>query len=256
MSQALYVAWRGGEAKSGHWGPVGRLDFEDGFYRFTYTQGARSLSGFTPFSGMNDLQQVYESSELFPLFANRLLSRSRPEYEAYLQWSGFALDNPPDPIAILGVTEGRRATDSVEVFPCPAPDSQGCFINKFFLHGLRWMSPEVQAMVAQLAPGDPLSLQLEQGNPHDPLAVSVAGDQSGQPQRLGYVPRYLAQDVCKVFTHCEPDFISLTVERLNLQAPLQQRLLCRLSACWPPDFQPCAGPEFQPIARVMAALHA
>ena len=113
MSNALYVAWRSGDATQGRWGPVGRLERLGTEYRFAYTKGARSLKGFQAVPEMPHLDKVYESEELFPLFANRLLSKSRPEYEAYLTWGGFDPDNPPDPIAILGVTEGRRATDSL-----------------------------------------------------------------------------------------------------------------------------------------------
>ena len=115
---ALFVAYRGGAPQHGGWGPVGRLEHDGGLYRFCYTRGASTLPGFRPFSQMEDLSQVYESEELFPLFDNRLLSPSRPEYEAFLRWGGFDPNNPPDPIAILGVTEGIRQTDQVEVFPC------------------------------------------------------------------------------------------------------------------------------------------
>src|ERR1051326_7716674 len=97
---ALLVASRSLDPGQGGWSPIGRLDFDRGTYRFVYTQGARTAPGFTPFSGMENLEEVYESHELFPVFANRLLSESRPEYEAYLQWSGFDPANPPDPIAI------------------------------------------------------------------------------------------------------------------------------------------------------------
>ena len=114
----LFVAWRGDDPQHG-WGPVGRLEYDEGVYRFSYTRGARTLIGFRPFPEMSDLDRIYESNELFPLFANRLLSRSRQEYEAFLLWGGFDPNNPPDPIAILGVTEGIRQTDSIEVFPCP-----------------------------------------------------------------------------------------------------------------------------------------
>ncbi len=66
------------------WRPVvGELQHDDDLYRFWYTSGARK-PGFRPFAQMEQLDQVYESETLFPLFANRLLSESRPEYEAYL----------------------------------------------------------------------------------------------------------------------------------------------------------------------------
>jgi len=132
MKKALFVAWRTRDPDHPGWGPVGRLEFEEGIYRFFYTHGAQSLPpGFQPFAQMDDLEQVYESTELFPLFANRLLSERRPEYDAYLRWSGFEHANPPDPMTILAVTEGQRQTDAVEVFPCPVPG--GLLLEPFFL---------------------------------------------------------------------------------------------------------------------------
>src|SRR5665213_2277786 len=133
----LFVASRSSEPNNRGWTPIGRLEFDHGTYRFVYTKGAKMAEGFTPFIGMENLEEIHESAELFPVFVNRLLSKSRPEYEAFLQWSGFDPANPPDPISILGVTEGIRQTDSIEVFPYPVPDENGCYLNKFFLHGLR-----------------------------------------------------------------------------------------------------------------------
>ena len=108
------------------------------------------LPDFKPFPGMLDLDAVYVSSELFPLLANRVLARSRPEYEAFLTWGGFDPDAPPDPLALLGITEGLRQTDSVEVFPCPQKDADGCYLNKFFLHGVRWMPPAARERITCL----------------------------------------------------------------------------------------------------------
>jgi len=125
MANALLVAWRSGAPERG-WQPVGRLEYDGGVYRFFYTQGAKMLADFQPFPQMENLEEVYESEELFPVFANRLLSKSRPEYEAYLKWGGFDPNNPPQPLSILGVTEGRRQPDSIEMFPCPVPDTSGC----------------------------------------------------------------------------------------------------------------------------------
>ena len=115
MTSALFVAWRSPETTGGRWGPVGRLEHGTGGYQFLYTRGAKTLAGFQPFPEMPRLDVVYELDELFPLFANRLLSKSRPEYQAYLTWGGFDPNDTPDPIGLLGVTEGLRATDQVEV---------------------------------------------------------------------------------------------------------------------------------------------
>jgi HIRAN domain len=251
MKTALFVAWRNQSEIHQGWGPVGRLEHEDGIYRFFYTNGARTLLGFKPFSEMPNLDEVYESTELFPIFKNRLLAEQRPEYEKFLRWGGFSVESPPDPILILGVTEGKKATDSVEVFPCPVPDAQSCYLNKFFVHGLRWMNPASQKRIEQLKPDERLFVMPDIQNSYDENAIAIRTDHDRT--MLGYVPRYLAADVSILCRSCELDFIELFVERVNLDAPLQQRLLCRMHACWPDNFRPCSGPAFQPIPSSVPA---
>jgi hypothetical protein len=240
---ALFVAWRSEQSGSG-WRPVGRLVHDGGLYRYCYTRGARK-EGFRPFQGMDDLDQVYESESLFPLFANRLLAPSRPEYEDYLRWSGFDPDSPPDPIVVLGVTEGIRQTDAIEVFPCPAPDVDGCYLTKFFLHGVRWMPPSVIERIALLSESEPLKLMPDLQNNADSNAVALRTER--ERTMIGYVPRYLAYDVKSLLQNCEVDFIDISVDRVNPSAPLQNRVLCRMNACWPVGFVPCSSEEFLPI---------
>ena len=252
MNNALFVAWRSTGPDGGHWGPIGRLERCGEGYRFLYTKGARTLRDFQPFPEMPALDAVYESDELFPLFSNRLLARSRPEYEAYLAWSGFDVAQPPDPIAILAVTEGRRATDSLELFPCPTPDVDGCYLNKFFLHGIRWCGAVAEARVMTLHSGELLHIELEDENESDANAVALYT--TTDFMKIGYVPRYLARDERHLVDECA--FIEVAVERVNPSAPRQQRLLCRLNACWPDGFRPCDDEAFQPIvASVPTPCH-
>lgn len=240
---ALFVAWRPAAQHEG-WRPVGRLEHEAGLYRFFYTEGARK-PGFRPFPQMEDLQQVYESEELFPVFANRLLSESRPEYEDFLRWGGFDVADPPDPIVILGVTEGIRQTDAIEVFPCPQPDGESCYLNKFFLHGIRWVPDAALDRVATLREGESLKLMPDPQNNYDPNAVAVRTD--ADRTLIGYIPRYLAPDVLHLFYSCGSGYTEVLVERVNRDAPLQNRVLCRMRACWPDGFVPCSGEDFEPI---------
>jgi hypothetical protein len=246
MNTVLFVASRSGDSAQGGWSPVGRLEFDHGVYRFVYTKGARTAKGFARFSGMDDLEATYESDELFPIFANRLLSKSRPEYEAFLRWSGFDPADPPDPIAILGVTEGIRQTDQVEVFPCPMRDENGCYLNKFFLHGLRYMPDAAKARVFELKEGEALFPMPDFCNPTDSNAVALRPAE-GERFIIGYVPRYLAGDVWRLLSECGLDSLRLSVHRVNRDAPLQQRLLCRMTACWPDAFRPCSDESFEPI---------
>jgi hypothetical protein len=250
MSQ-LFVAARSSNTEHAQWKPVGVLSHENDTYFFAYTQGAQSLDGFKPFHGMDDLETVYASAELFPVFKNRLLTERRAEYENYLKWSGFALGATPDPIAVLGVTEGIRLTDAIELFPKPAPNSEGLFTNKFFLHGLRNMPEAARLRVAQLKAGDRLVLAPEQDNAYDQYAVSLLDGE--QNVKLGYVPRYLARDLHRLAEECTPQNMQVCVAQVNLDAPLQQRLLCHLQACWPQQFQPCSDDDFLPITELAVA---
>jgi hypothetical protein len=63
---------------------------------------------------------------------------------------------------------------------------------------------------------------------------------------VGYVPRYLASEAIP-FLNANIEF-RVYVERVNPPpAPTQQRLLCRLEACWPNNFQPFASDTYQPV---------
>ena len=242
----LFVASRSREPDNARWEPVGRLEHDQGIYRFSYTRGAQTLPGFSPLFGMDDWTAVYESDELFPIFKNRLLTERRAEYEAYLNWSGFDAVNPPDPVALLGVTEGIRTTDSIELFPCPTPDANGMFSNKFFMHGLRYMPDAAKERVAALREGEALFLMPDLCNTNDPYAVALRTDHDRF--MVGYVPRYLGRDLTRLFSRCSPEHMHVFVDRVNIDAPLQQRLLCRMEACWPDGFTPCSDDAFQSLA--------
>lgn len=239
--KAIFVAWRPPQPDLSGWRPVGRLIHDAGIYQYCYTLGARK-PGFQPFPGMKNLDQVYESESLFPVFKNRLLPSNRPEYDAYLRWSGFAISSPPEPLVVLGVTEGRRETDALEVFPCPVPEADHSFLNRFFLHGIRWMHETTISRVNQLKIGEPLKLMLDPQNIADRNAVAVRTEM--ERQVIGYVPRYLAHDV-HILLNC--NFIHLNVLQVNLDAPLQNRVLCEMHACWPEGFRPCGTEDFLPI---------
>src|SRR5262249_37475981 len=125
----LYVAWRNPENRS--WFPVGRLSYDGSVYRFVYTKGVLQSPRFVRFGQMEDLSVVYESRELFPLFANRLLSKKRPEYQDFLQWLSVPAGQD-DPLTLLARTGGIRATDTLVVFPCPERQNDNTYRVQFF----------------------------------------------------------------------------------------------------------------------------
>lgn len=247
----LFLAWQ--DPHSRRWFPVGRLTLNNGSYQFVYTCGAREAQekcNFQPISMFPRLDRPYESEELFPLFANRVPSRSRLDYGQYVEWLNLP-EHESDPLAILLRSGGRRATDTFEVFPCPEPDENGLYRVHFFVHGMNHLSSESITRISQLVPGERLLLLWDFQNPYDPSALMLrTNDKSpgdGYRHIVGYCPAYLLPDIFDVLGNCD-EYPKVCVERTNPPpAPLQFKLLCNLTACWPAGFRPFSDKIYQPI---------
>jgi hypothetical protein len=244
----LFLAWRSSRTRT--WYTVGRLT-TNGLYRFVYTRGAEEAErygGFTAIPGFPDREQVYESEALFPLFSNRLLPRSRPDYPEWVEWLSLP-EHDDDPVALLARSGGQRATDNFEVYPAPERRSDGGYHVHFFAHGLRHFPPSSVARAARLRPGEPLLLMHDFQNLVDPRALMLrtAEIEAGDIHSVGFCPRYLLSDVLELLEQ-SPDSAKVAVERVNPPpAPTQFRLLCNLTLQWPTNFEPFSGSEHQPI---------
>lgn len=246
----LYLSWR---QPGNRWWPVGRLSRDGGGgFVFAYTEGANAAAegGFRPLSAFPDLEQVYRSAALFPVFQNRLPPRTRPDYGDFVEWLDLPSDER-DPLVMLARSGGQRETDMFEVFSVPEPQADGAYRATFFLHGLRHRGPEAEAEAGRLKAGDELTLEAEPGNPKDALAIRIMARVHGV--HIGFVPRYLCSDVHRVIA-ASPGAVRVRVRRLNpVPTPVQFRVLCELDAPWPVGFEPLAGPEFRTLAGIPAA---
>jgi len=241
--KALFIAWQ--DTKTRRWAPVGRLTREDGVYRFVYTRGAEEMADFRPFGRMQDLHKAYKSEELFPIFANRILAKNRPEYRDYLKWLGLS-DAQYDALEELARTGGLRATDSLELFPCPEPTEGKNYEVYFFGRGLRHLHMENQERAHQLRPGERLFLMQDLQNSHDSMALLM---RTSDPITLvGYAPRYYSAEFTQLIRSTGPDQVKVTVEQMNTDAPIQYRVLCKLVSPWPANFSPCTKEEFKALA--------
>ena len=105
VARALFVAWQNPDTR--RFTPVARLAQVTGdecqdCFEFAYIHAARQATeqGFLPFLAFPELETLYRAHELFPMFANRILSTSRPDYPEYLERLGL----PPataSPVLIL-----------------------------------------------------------------------------------------------------------------------------------------------------------
>ena len=238
----LYVAWQDPDSRA--FVPVGRLgrDCTDGevAYEYRYLRNAERLERFRPFVGFPHLRQAYRSSELFPFFENRLMPRTRPDYPDFVGALGLAPD--ADPFEVLARSEGRRQTDTIEVFPQPELDDSVARC-RFLVHGVRYV-PGAQDAIDSLARGDRLRLLVDRQNPTDTCAVLLRDDSF---RLLGWVPRYLTELVHTPLDHLGPTGVDVHVEHVgDRDGPVHLRLLCTLEAQWPTDWaSPMSGPEFE-----------
>lgn len=239
----LFLAWQDPDSRG--WLPVGKLSTDGDAYEFVYTKGALA-PGFRPLGQMEDLHRRYRSTALFPLFSNRLLSRRRPEYRSLLEWVNLS-EGEDTPIQVLARTEGVRATDTLTVFPRPEPDKDGTYRMHFFSHGIQYLPPETIEAINALRPGTRLFLLLDVQNEHDEFAIALRTD---MPATLvGYCPRYLARDFRQIIAPADdPTSVQVRIQQVNVDAPLQLRLLCTIEGTWPEGFEACTDDAYAPLA--------
>lgn len=240
----LFVSWQDPESR---WiRPVGVLTATSSrgerSYEFRYVRGARELPRFRPFVEFPELGEVYRSSELFPMFQNRLMARERADYGDYLASLDLELD--AEPFEVLAASFGRRTTDTVEVFAEPRVDpASGVAECRFLARGIRHITGAPEA-VSRLRPGEHLRLHHEIDNEFDHQALVLL---TKDGDRVGYVPVYLADYLHRAASIAggSLEAIDVRVEHANADGPTHLRLLCHVRSPAPPGG--LTAPDLEPI---------
>lgn len=243
----LYVAWQDPASRAIR--PVGVLtamvEAGEPLYEYRYIRGALDIDAFRPFVEFPDLEGVYRSPVLFPMFQNRLMPRRRSDYPEYLASLGLDVADDPDPFEVLATSFGQRATDTVEVFEPPRLDERtGRARCRFLCRGVRHQDG-AEAAIATLAVGDRLHLEVQPDNPVDPQAIRLRTDGGAY---VGWVPAYLVN-----FLHRAARLagglqqIDVHVEHRNTEGPWHLRLLCTMAS--PMPIGGFASPELEPLGR-------
>ena len=212
MMKRLFLTCQFQNNESRKWYPVGELNFDGETYRFFYIKGAETAqneANFQPLVSFPDLREIYESTELFPMFANRVMPESRPEYRQTIEWLALA-ENQTDPLAFLARTGGAKVTDKFEIFCYPELDEKGDYNLHFFPHGLRYVRDDAIKRISSLERGDRLFLAKAFQNPYDKNALQL---QTRDNSIVGYCPSYLLDDVNEIV---EKNIdLEVCVERVN-----------------------------------------
>ncbi|HPE58851.1 MAG TPA: HIRAN domain-containing protein [Thiolinea sp.] len=239
MNKRLLLFWQNPQSR--RWMTLGLLEKREDVYTFHYSLSAQKTPEFIPFGVMNDLSKTYEARELFPIFKNRLLAKNRPEFAEYMDWLNLDRESASD-MDELSKSGGIRATDNLQLFPYPE-EQDGKYIVEFFVHGIRYVPARQMDRISALKSGDGLFLMKDVQNRADALALAIRTDDP--PEIIGYCPSFFTQDINRLLKILPAVDVRLTVGKVNLVAPLQYRLLCRLESPWPENFTAFADAEFE-----------
>jgi len=244
MTKELFLLWQ--TPANNKWLPIGKLLYDAKKYIFKYTIGAelaRNKENFIAFSQMDDLKKIYKSDELYPLFKNRLLPKSRPEYQKYLNWLDLDDKNYSD-FEELSRTGGSKATDSFRILQIPE-NNNGKYEVSFFVNGIRYLTTNSIDRIDRFEKNRSLYLMRDIQNKFDSSALVLRTDDP--VEIVGYCPAFFVDEFNKLIEINNAENIKVSVVKLNSQAPLQFRLLCKLSTLWPSDFISFDQEAFQTI---------
>lgn len=205
---------------------VGWLRVNADRFTFAYTPDAELDRDFEPFGNFPDLRATYESTELFPFFADRVMSAAQPGFDDLI--SALGLDRETaTPVELLARSWGRSSHDSIQIVPEPVELADGTVSRLFLVSGVSHVDEDhpgkVSKVISRLKSGQRLSLRDEPDNPVNSDALVIEAD----GRHVGWMPDYLLPAVRKA--QSEAKSADVVVEHANGPAtPWHLRLLCRL----------------------------
>ena len=191
MENKMWLIWK--QPKSRRRYKIGTLSYLDNSYKFCYVNpelDEAQKDGFKYFPGFDDINNVYESDELFANIATRLPNVSRSDYLEILNL--YNLDKTSSKFDILRATRGRLLTDNYEFVPVFNPNKV-----EFDVAGTRhcFNTKENYELIKE---NDKLLLELEPDNQYDKNAIKVILCKNNKKYKLGYVPRYYASELTSI----------------------------------------------------------
>ncbi len=236
----LAVAWRNRPRKL--IAPVGVLDHGATGYRFQYLESTHSaVEGFRPFIGFPDLDQVYESTRLWPFFDLRVMDRKRPDFPEYVRRLGLPHD--ASTLDILSRSGGEQKGDSVLLVEAPAVANDGDTESIFVVRGSRYAGPENQTTLAvdPLRPGDALKIVDDPTNEANPDALALT---TADAVPVGWVPDLLI-DYARLVRDAHGG--ATVVQNNGPEAPWHLRLVVRIAGRVAPGTSIFTEPPWPPI---------
>lgn len=236
LVRTLFVAWQDPESRRIF--PVARLTRRrSGEYELRYINAVRAAQqrGFAGLPGFEQLEEPHVSAELPAIFRQRparrhpAASKSAASEPGAGERTGELLDATP--ITLFVRRPGSDTPERLEAF---APPLRGSDERRWGVFEARGVGRVQQALevLATLEPHEQLLVRAETDNAYNPNALALQR-RDGTP--IGYVPDYLANELCAVGGRSHQLQIEVLESRrvTFAPAPVVYRVLCRYSC--PPE---------------------
>lgn len=241
----LFLFWKA-DGHDEDYIPVGRLHYDGQCFHFSYVNGVLQAlkTGYAPIPEFPDIYSSYEDRTLFPIFANRLMNRTRKHFDRYLE--ALAISPDMHELHELARSGGKKATDRYRIVP--TPERRGGKLSLvFFVEGLR-LSPlgnELNSILSDSKPGDVLHLVIR-GQNSSAQPVIELHTQTGH--LIGRVPQYFTKALIPLLQN-SAEGILCRVLRINypLSTYAPDILLVEVTSNWPAGWKPFSDEEFQNV---------
>lgn len=181
----LLLNWKG--PKTGNNYPVGILQKDPSNYTFFYNKEVlieAEKEGFVPFIGLSNVNTVYESQKMFPVFERRLPGSGRNAFKKFLRDNDLERSDDVN-WDYFCITKGKLATDSL-TFLVPV-----LYENEMLFLGCEiagWSHTKKDNRdFGELSDHD-LDVKIDENNKNDNYAVELL-DPHNNNSRVGYIPR-------------------------------------------------------------------
>lgn len=186
----LYLIWK--SEKSRKQFIIGELS-KNSHYTFCYCQEVSEAEkeGFKPLISFPNLDEIYCSKELFPVFESRLPDKKRKDMHNILK--KYEMDEY-EPFQLLKRSGARLPIDTL-YFVDPIIDTNEQVNRKFYMAGVRHYigcNGKACDQSLDISVGEQVFLQQEPTNVKDSKAVKVLNSKGDM---LGYIPRYYSEKV-------------------------------------------------------------
>lgn len=190
----IYLVWK--DIKTRRQYTVGQLS-KNGQFEFRYDSDVEKAmkNGFKLLISFGDLNKVYKSDILFPVFSSRLPDSKRKGIGKIL--SKYGLDEYND-YKLLKRSGAKLPIDNLEFIDPILNEDEGSITRIFYLAGPRHCigcNGKDCAKSESLAVNEKVKLVLEPENKFDKNAIRVL---NSNDFHIGYIPRYYCESIIRL----------------------------------------------------------